>query len=148
MLLVYIPYYAMSEEIKLQQNRNNALQMQLDMLIEETPQTSEVPVVQLEYNRAYSYIMNQQDVFTSHLLDITNLQSPSVILTSYQVRPETNEIAIYIQADTEQELYEFIISLYESHGVIDEPTLTRWITKTPTYRFTATLTMEVTISYA
>jgi uncharacterized protein YoxC len=148
MLLVYIPYYAMSEEIKLQQNRNNALQMQLDMLIEETPQTSEVPVVQLEYNRAYTYIMNQQDVFTGYLLDIIDLQTPSVTLTSYQVRPETNEIAIFIQANTEQELYEFIISLYETHGVVDEPTSSRWITETPTYRFTAALTMEVTISYA
>jgi hypothetical protein len=148
MLLIYIPFYAMSEEIKLQQNRNNALEMQLDMLIEETPQTPEVPVDQLNYNIAYDYLISKQDVFTTYITDIANLQTPEVTLTSYQVRPDTDEIVISIIGDSEQDLYEFVIHLYETHGVVAQKTTTRWISELPSYRFTASLTMEVTISYA
>lgn len=148
MLLVYIPFYAMSEEIKMQQNRNNALQMQLDMLIEETPAIPVYPIDQLNHNTAYQHIANEQDMFGAYILDIMALFDSDVSLSSYQLRPGQNEIIIIINGTSDTHLYEYVIDLYETHGVLNEPTTTRWMTERPTYRFTSPSTMEVTIYYA
>lgn len=148
MLLVYIPYYAMSEEIKMQQNRNNALDMQLDMLIEETPQVTVIPTDQMDYNTAHDYLSSREVPFTSYLGDLQDAETSDVQMTSYQVKPASNEIIILLQGTTQQDLYEFVLMIYEMHGVITEPTTDRWMTSRPTYRILTPLTMEVTIIYA
>jgi len=148
MLLVYIPFYAMSEEIKMQQNRNNALQMQLDMLIEETPSIPVYPINQLNHNTAYHHIINQQDVFSTYIMDVVALTDADVTLTTYQVRPGQNEIILIINGTSDTHLYEFVLALFEAHGIINQPTSTRWISVRPTYRLTSPNTMEVTIYYA
>lgn len=148
MLLVYIPFYAMSEEIKMQQNRNNALQMQLDMLIEETPSVPVYPIDQLNHNSAYDHIVSQQDLFGPSITSIIALLHADVTLTSYQVRPLQNEIVLILNGTTDTALYEFVLDLYEAHGILTTPTSTRFITARPSYRLLSPTTMEVTIIYA
>ncbi len=147
-LLVYIPYYALSEEQKMQQNRNNILQIQLDMLEEETPQPVVLPVDQMNYNTAYTYISSQKFVFTPYILNLLDSQTATVLVRSYRVETKLNQIQMVIQGTTEQELYEFVIDIYESYGVQEEPSSERWMIKRPTYSLSASFTMEVTITYA
>lgn len=148
MLLVYIPYYAMSEEIKMQQNNNNALQMQLDMLLEETPTLPEIPVDQLEYNQAYNTILNELDVVTPMISKLLMTQSAEVTITSYQVRLHDNEIVLMIMGTDQNALYEYLLFIYETHGIMDEKTDMRFITTQPTFNIISSQTMEVTITYA
>jgi hypothetical protein len=138
----------MSEEIKMQQNRNNALQMQLDMLVEETPAIPVYPVDQLNHNTAYQKITHEQDMFGSYIEDVMALLDSDVSLSSYQVQPGQNKIVIIINGTSDTHLYEYVIDLFEYHGVVSVPTETNWITERPTYRFTSPTTMEVTIYYA
>jgi hypothetical protein len=148
MLLVYIPYYAMTEEIKLQQNRNNALQMQLDMLIQETPANPIIPTDQLNYNTAYQYIQGQISVFTPMVSQLMLTQNADVTITSYQVNPGSKRIILVLQGTNQDVLYEYLLEIYERHGVVGEATLERFMVSQPTFRITTPQTMEVTIIYA
>ncbi len=147
-LLVYIPYYALEEEKRMAQNQNNVLQIQLDMLREETEQPIKFPVDQTNYNASYDYISAQEYPFTPYLLDLLDSETATVLIRSYQVDTKLKQIKVVIQGTNEQELYEYVLVIYEAYGIIDQKTDKRWIEEEPTYRLTLALTMEVTIQYA
>lgn len=135
-------------QIQMAQNQNNVLQIQLDMLKEETEQPIINPVDQTNYNTAYDYISSEEYPFTSYLLDLLDSQTQTVLIRSYQVDTKLKQIKIVIQGTTERELYEYVLAVYETYGITDQKTDERWIEEEPTYRLTLTLTMEVTIQYA
>lgn len=147
-ILVYVPYYAMSEEIKMQQNRNNALDMQLDLLIMETPQNPNYPINQINHHQSYHAIFDERDHVSTYIYDIVSVLPSHIIMTNYQIRTLNNEIVILITSTSQQDLYEFVLDLYEHYGVRTLPDDTFWLTKRPTYRITSPTTMEVTIYYA
>lgn len=118
------------------------------MLEEETPQPVVLPVDQMNYNTAYTYISSQKFVFTPYILNLLDSQTATVLVRSYRVETKLNQIQMVIQGTTEQELYEFVIDIYESYGVQEEPSSERWMIKRPTYSLSASFTMEVTITYA
>lgn len=148
-LLVYIPYFSMNEEIKIEQNNVNALQNQLQVLIEETPPTPSFSVIQQNYSNAFQYLMNQEIDPKPMLLDLMSELNANVIINSYQVKSQTKEIVIILQGNTESDLFEYMIEVYEAFGIVsgtdDE---TRWIISEPTYKFNNPLQVEVTIRYA
>ena len=75
-------------------------------------------------------------------------QSSKVTITSYQVRPHDNEILLMLLGTDQDALYEYLLFIYETHGIIDEKTDTRFITAQPTFRIISSQTMEVTITHA
>lgn len=147
-VLVYVPYYAMNEEIKMQQNRNNALEMQRDLLILETPQTPNYPINQINHHESYYTIIDERDFVSGYIRDIFAALPPSITITNYQIRTLNNEIVIIITASKQQLLYEFVLDLYEHYGVQGESDDTYWMIVRPTYRIISPTTMEVTINYA
>ena len=148
-LLVYIPYFSMNEEIKIEQNNVNALQNQLQVLIEETPPAPTFSVIQQNYSNAYQYLMSKKIDPKPMLLDLMSELDPNVILNSYQIKSHTKEIVIVLQGNTESDLFEYMIEIYEAFGMIDgTEDETRWIQFEPTYKFNSQLQVEVTIRYA
>lgn len=73
----------------------------------------------------------------------------NVFIQSYQVKSQTMEIVLVLSGNTESDLFEYMIEIYETYGMVlgteDE---TRWIISQPTYKFNNPLQVEVTIRYA
>jgi hypothetical protein len=148
-LLVYIPYFSMNEEIKIEQNNVNALQNQLQVLIDETPTTPSFSIIQQNYSNAYQYLMSKEANPKSMLLDLIGELNSNVMINSYQIKSQTKEIVIVLQGHTESDLFEYMISIYEAYGIVTEvEDETRWILFEPTYKFNNPLQVEVTIRYA
>jgi len=148
-LLVYIPYFSMNEEIKIEQNNVNALQNQLQVLIEETPPTPSFSVIQQNYSNAYQYLMSKEIDPKPMLLDLISELNSNVFINSYQIKSQTKEIVLVLQGNTESDLFEYMIVIYEAYGIVagteDDA---RWILSEPTYKFNNSQQVEVTIRYA
>ncbi|MBU1144056.1 MAG: hypothetical protein KKH92_10500 [Firmicutes bacterium] len=148
-LLIYIPYFSLNEQIKLEQNTVNALQNQLQVLIDETPPTPAFSIIQQNYSNAYQYLASQEVDPKPWMLDLMSELGSNVFIQSYQVKSQTMEIILVLSGNTESDLFEYMIEIYETYGIVlgteDE---TRWIISQPTYKFNNPLQVEVTIRYA
>lgn len=149
MFLIYMPFYALQEDIKFQQNRNNALQTQLNTLRDETPQNPNYSELQQNYSNAYDLISPYEFSQAPHLRDLVSIMSPDISLVNYQLRAEQKEIKFVLTALSEEALIEYALDIYESFGVInDTPSETRWMVLKPTTSFTQPYVLEVVINYA
>ncbi len=148
-LLVYIPYFSMNEEIKIAQNNVNALQNQLQVLISETPTSPTFSTIQQDYSNAYEYLISQEMNPKILILDLMSEMNTNVFIQSYQINSQTKEIVLVLSGDTQHDLFEYMIEVYEAYGVIGgQEDDTRWILNKPTYKFNNPLQVEVTIKYA
>lgn len=148
-LLVYIPYFSLNEEIKIEQNTVNALQNQLQVLIEETPQQPTFSVIQQNYSNAYQFLIDQEIDPKPFMIDLMSELNSNVFIESYQIKSQTKEIVLVLRGNTESDLFEYMIEVYETYGVIDGiDEDIRWILSEPTYKFNNPLQVEVTIRYA
>jgi len=147
-LLVYLPFYALEEDIKFQQNRNNALDNQLKTLIDETPFQPTVSVIQQDYSLAYDFLSQKNESPSPYLTDLFTLLGSEVGVINYQMRTTQKEIILIITSHSEQALYEYVIDIYESYGMTTTPNDGRWMIERPSQRMTQPLVLEVTIRYA
>ncbi|MDI6452594.1 type IV pilus biogenesis protein PilM [Peloplasma aerotolerans] len=147
--LIYIPYHTMNEDIKYQQNKINNLQIQLDLLIEETPPYPTYTPLQIDYSDAYDYLVEKEHSQSPYLLDLITEMGANIELMNYKTNAIGNEIVFTITASTEYELYEYLIQIYEEYGIIEgNSDMTRWMVNAPSHKFTQTLVMEVTVNHA
>ncbi|MCR3906531.1 MAG: hypothetical protein NUK62_05865 [Tenericutes bacterium] len=147
--LIYIPFHTMNEDIKYQQNRINNLQIQLDLLIEETPPNPTYTTTQIDYSNTYDFLVEQKHSPSSYVLDLINEMETNIDLLNYKTNASDNEIVITITALTEHELYEYLLQIYEEYGIVEGNTeLSRWMLSEPIFKFTQSLVMEVTVNYA
>lgn len=147
-LLVYLPFYALDEDIKFQQNRNNALDNQLRSLRDETPIQPQVSQIQQNYSIAFDFLTAQNLTPTPYLTDLFDVLATDVAVINYQLRTTQKEIILIITSSTEQSLYEYVIAIYEAYGIVSEATDIRWMDGRPAQRLTQPQVMEVIIRYA
>ncbi|MDO9628821.1 MAG: hypothetical protein Q7I99_02880 [Acholeplasmataceae bacterium] len=148
-LLIYIPYFSLNEEIKIEQNNVNALHNQLQVLIEETPTAPTFSIIQQNYSNAYQYLMSQEVDTKSFMLDLISELNSNVSLESYQIKSQSKEIVLVLRGNTQFDLFEYMIEVYETFGItanVEDDT--RWISAEPTYKFNNPQQVEVTIRYA
>jgi len=148
MFLIYMPFYAIQEDIKFQQNRNNALQTQLNILRDETPQNPNYSLLQQNYSNAYDLISVHEFSQAPHLSDLFSLLPSDIAIVNYQLRAEQKEIKFILTALNEEVLIEYALEIYETYGIVGEASETRWMIQKPTTKFTQTNVLEVVINYA
>jgi hypothetical protein len=148
-LLIYIPYFSMNEQIKIEQNAVNALQNQLQVLIDETPPAPTFSIIQQDYSNAFQYLVSQEINPKPMILDLMSKLGSNVFIDSYQVKSQTKEVVMILSGSTESDLFEYMIEIYETYGIVsgteDE---SRWILGEITYEFESSFKVEVTIRYA
>mgnify|MGYP001283587933 CR=1 FL=1 len=148
MFLIYMPFYAIQEDIKFQQNRNNALQTQLNTLRDETPQNPNYSLLQQNYSNAYDLISAHEFSQAPHLSDLISLLPSDIAIINYQLRAEQKEIKFILTALNEEVLIEYALEIYETYGIVGEASETRWMIQKPATKFTQTNVLEVVINYA
>jgi len=147
--LLYIPYQTLQSSINDQQNVNDNLNHLLDDLVSELPNNETHSPTEIDYNDVYDYINDESISPTSKLNDLFGLLSGTVEITHYSINSQDSEITLSISATSESDLYEYLIDIYETYGiiegVIDD---SRWIILQPSYTLQSAFVMEVTILYA
>jgi len=148
MILIYIPYYLKNEEIVNQVNINSILQNQLEILQRETPVEKTYTTLEKNYSNSYDFLIDKEYFASVQLSYLLNLIPEDAVLMSYQVQAQTKTITIVISSLNEFALNEYLLDIYEEHGVITTATEVRFMTGRPVTRMISPLIMEVKITYA
>ena len=148
MILIYIPYYLQNEEIINQMNINSVLQNQLENLQIQTPVAKTYTSIERNYSRAYDFLIEKETFANDQLADLFSLLPVEITLMSYQVNQIDKSITIVITSLDEQAVTDYLLYIYEYHGIVNQPTDTRWMVSRPTTRLLSPIIMEVKMNYA
>ncbi len=146
--LIYIPFLTFKDDINNQINVNNILEHQLEVLIEDTPDTEPVDVVQSQYSDAYEFLIDKAINPSVYFTNLLSKLNGSLAVERYTLNSVDQEITVRVSATSEAELSEYLIIIYESYGVTTEADDLRWMVSRPVGYVISSLLMEVTITYA
>lgn len=148
MILIYLPYYLQNEEIVNQMNINSVLQNQLEDLQRQTPVARIYTSVERNYSRAYDYLIEQETFASDQLVDLFSLLTEDIDLINYSVSQDTKTIKIVISSLNEYAIDDYLLYIYEYHGIITTETEDRWMVSRPETNYLSNEILEVTIIYA
>ncbi len=82
--------------------------------------------------------------------DLLSKVTGTLRVNNFQFQTGNKKIVLVISATETEELYEYLLAIYEEFGVTDEPNEQegRWIDGAPTRRFLSNNQLEVTVLYA
>ncbi len=147
--LIYIPYMNMLDRVNEQEVVNHALDMQKQMLVANVEANNVFSSSEIAYNHAYSFLIDKEPKEEYYLESLADMASGNVRLLNMGIDKGNQSVEMKIQADDVKDLYEFIIDIYETYGIVDGIDDTgRWITEYPEFTFVSGNTMEVVIHYA
>lgn len=148
--IVYIPFVSANLAINAQLNQNFNLQNQLEVLRLQDTQQVNLPTIEKEYSNAYDVIDQNSYSPTAMIQDLLSKETGTLRVNNFQVRTGENKIILVISATESEELYEYLLSIYEDFGITDdsENQEGRWINGAPTRRFLSNNQLEVTVLYA
>jgi hypothetical protein len=149
MSLIYIPYRLILQEIAIQENINANLSLQLEALRTEIPQETIYSQVQKDYSNAFDYLTEQSTSPNRYLFDLFSEVTANLSVISYKVDQSKNEITFVLSANSQVELNEYFLQIYENYGVIANLNdVNRWMIDEPVRKWISTYVMEVKVLYA
>jgi hypothetical protein len=149
MALIYIPYRLILQEIAIQENINANLSLQLEALRTEIPQETIYSQVQKDYSNAFDYLTEQSTSPNRYLFDLFSEVTANLSVISYKVDQSKNEITFVLSANSQVELNEYFLQIYENYGVIANLNdVNRWMIDEPVRKWISTYVMEVKVLYA
>lgn len=146
--LLYIPLQLHLEEYRNLQAVNSGLSLQLDALQNEIPSSDDYSGIQIDYNTAFDYLMNQENSPSSYMNDLYNYIDGGLRMSKYIVNTKEQKITLTVSADNELELTDFLLEIYETYGITDHTDSSRWMISLPERNNLSALVMEVTVYYA
>ncbi len=147
--MISIPFLQNRNLINQQESINNSLILQQELLEESIDNNNSFNNYEENYNEIFVYLGNVTTKDSCYLELLLNLISEDMNLVSYKYFSEDKRIEVVINANSELELYEYVLSVYEEYGILDGADNTgKWITEYPTSSFIGTNTMRVVIYYA
>jgi len=147
-ILIYIPYYLQNEEIVNQMNINSVLQNQLEDLQRQTPVARTYTSIERNYSRAYDFLTDKETFADQQLLDLFSLLPTEITLMGYQVNQVDRSITLVITSLDEYAITDYLLYIYEYHGIVTTPTQERWMLNRPVTRLLSPIIMEVKMNYA
>lgn len=148
LLVFYVPYLDLEQQIILQQNRNNALQNQLEGLIREVPEPKTWTETEKNYSNAYDLINPTRTSPSQYFHDLNALIHSDIFLEEFVYIASEKKITLRISAASEVILYEYALLIYEEYGTLGTPTIDRWMIREPGKQMVFNLIMEVVIYHA
>lgn len=146
--LIYIPFTTMQSNISYQEAINESLSIQQNMVLNSIDNDVRASQNQIEYNQIYESLSSLDSTVYNHLQELLDLLGDETTINNFVINTETKMIELEVSGPDRNTLYEYIISIYENHGVLEETTTERWITAYPEFELTSTTTMRVVIYYA
>lgn len=146
--LLYIPLQLHLEEYRNLQAVNSGLSLQLDALQNEIPSSDDYSGIQIDYNTAFDYLMNQENSPSSYMNDLYNYIDGGLSISKYIVNTKEQKITLTVSADNELELTDFLLEIYETYGITDHTDSSRWMISLPERNNLSALVMEVMVYYA
>jgi len=143
--IIYIPYKTNREAILQQTYINEALANQkasLQSIIESSETNA--------YLDAYQYIERQEDLLPiNQYEDLLALLPNDISIVDFEFDVENQSITMVISADDTSSGLDYILSIYETYGVIEEDTSSaRWMIDMPEENIISQGMIEVVIYYA
>lgn len=148
LFLFYVPYLDMEQQIIVQQNKNNALQNQLEGLLREVPESKEWSDLEIDYSEAYDRIGITRVSPSQYYDDLWLLLNDDIILKDFKYDTGTKTITLLIRSDVEVNLFEYALAIYEDYGTLGDPTMSRWMVSKPQTKMLNESIMEVKITHA
>ena len=148
LFLFYVPYLDMEQQIIVQQNKNNALQNQLEGLLREVPESKVWSDIEIEYSEAYDAIDQTRVSPSQYYDDLLVYITDDIVLDEFIYNTEDKTITLIIKSDLEINLFEYALAIYEAYGTLGDPTLSRWMISKPEATIIRESVMEVTIYHA
>lgn len=149
-LVIYIPFISSNLAINAQLNQNFNLQNQLNVLLQQQQTSTNVTTIEKEYSNAYDIINAESSSPSGYIADLMSKMTGSLTINSVQVATSAKKIVLIVSSPATDELYEYILSIYEEFGLTENTTENegRWIITAPTRRFLSNNQLEVTVTYA
>lgn len=146
--LLYIPLQLHLNEYRNLQAINSELTLQLEALQEEIPSSSDYSSAQIDYNKAFDYLMNQEKSPSGYMNDLSSFIDGGLSLSKYSVNTKEQKITLTLSADSELALNDYLLEIYEAYGMTNETDSARWMVSVPMRKNISALVMEVTVYYA
>jgi Tfp pilus assembly PilM family ATPase len=147
--LIYIPYINTNDQIIEQETLNNALIIQRDMLEDSIQGNNSFSSYEQAYNEIFTYLDLQSVKETVYIEDLIAFVDSDMHLSNFKFYAQEKRIEFAITANTEVQLYEYVLAIYEEYGIIDGiDNVNAWIVSYPESTFTSNLTMKVVVYYA
>lgn len=148
LLVFYVPYLDMEQQIIVQQNKNNALQNQLEGLLREVPESKNWSDVEIAYSDAFDAINQTRISPSPYYDDLLVYMDSDIILDEFRYNTNTKTITLVIRSNQEVNLFEYTLAIYEAYGTLGDPTIDRWMILKPQTKMIRDSVMEVTITHA
>jgi len=147
--LIAIPLTTSNEAITIQQYENDTLQALLDRLNEDLSALPFFSTKEKNYSLAYDFLEAREVSLTPYLEALFAELNADVALANYEVDCAERIIVLTVEVTSTQALNEFILALYEAHGVVDgETDSERWISGMPETTVLPSDLIEVTFHVA
>jgi type IV pilus assembly protein PilM len=147
--LIAIPLATSNEEIAIQQYENQTLQTLLDRLNSDLAALPSFSTKEKNYSNAFDDLEAREVSLTPYFEDLFAELNDYVVLADYRVDCAERIIVLTIDPATTPDLNEFVIALYEAHGVVSgETDADRWISEMPETKVLNPGLIEVTFHVA
>ncbi len=147
-LLIYIPFATMREDIINQTHLNNILSAQIESILLDMIPENPMSSAEKSHSETYDYLMDQEPFILDYIMSMEAQLSPSVNMINYAINRSEQTITMVITSNSLYDLNDSVLAIYEAHGIIDVKTDTRFITETPSTFMIDDLMMEVIVHYA
>jgi hypothetical protein len=147
--LVYIPYINLRDDVNNQITAVNILQNQYEILLEEIAGMDTWTNLEKDYGDAFIFLQDQNFVVGNYYEDLQSQLGTDVFINSFLINEEDKTITLMITGNVEQDLYEYLLRIYEDYGIIEgvnDPL--RWMDGIPGTKSISSNVMEVTVIYA
>jgi type IV pilus assembly protein PilM len=148
--VLLIPYSLNQHDISSQRSINLNLEQQLELLEDAVPEVPRFTNQEINYSNAYDYLSETDNFPIDYINDLFGLLPDSLKIVSYKYTTATKEIVIDIEYISQIDADEYVILVYETHGVEQSgtPSATSWINGVPITRSTGNNIMEVKFIHA
>ena len=147
-VLIYIPYTTMRADMIEQTQINNNLSAQIESILADMIPESDVSSAEKSHSETYDFLIEQQPFILDYIVMMEGQLSPSVSMLNYTIDRYEHMITLILTSESLYDLNNSVLMIYETHGITDVVSITRFITKSPSTTMIDDLMMEVTIYYA
>lgn len=147
-LLIYLPYISIREDIINQMNINHRINVQIESIREDMVEQVNYTKDVVDHSKAYDYLTEESRNLLEMMHAMQSVLRESVLMTSYTVDQTSQTIKIMLLSSSLYDLNDSVMMIYETYGVMDGVDVNRFISETPEIKMITDTLMEVTIHYA
>jgi type IV pilus assembly protein PilM len=145
--LLYLPQHAQEEAIYIARNQSAVLAAQLADLVAERAQHPLVSEQDRAYGEAYEALLAFRQTLALYVQTIEE-SAIDVDIVKWTYDATSAAFVVTLVGPSQDALEAFLLAIYETYGIADTVSTTRWIAAFPRYQTVGNLQIEVTFLHA